>query len=269
MGMSICPKCGAMVRPTDTHCMDCGADLAEAEREIARREKETRGGGPLVGDPQTVQGAAAGMAAPGETSEKVRLKEFDRHLAEKLERERAAVIVTAVIALIAGGAILLLGLSELGKAGGMEALRALSYGDLRTRGLGAFADRGFLSALMILLGLSGLLCAAGQVHRFVVGQRAIAQVKRAERPDLVGISVLTWYGLLIASFVCAPLGLILGIIFKFGQDQDTRTLGGSMIKSSLIAIAVVGAHLIWNAVASFAAEHGAAPVNTATNTTAH
>ncbi len=269
MGVTICPKCGAMVRQTDTHCMECGVDLAEAEREIARREKESRGGGPLVGDAQTVQGAAAGMAAPGETSEKVRIKEFDRHLADKLQRERTAVIVTAVIALIAGAAVLLLGLSALSQAGGLQVLRELSYGDLRERGLGAFADRGFQSALMILLGLAGLLCAVGQIHRIVMAGRAIAQVKRAERPDLVGISSLTWYGLLIASFVCPPLGIILGIIFKFGQDDDTRALGGSMIRSALIAIAVVGAHLIWNALAGFAAEHGATPTNTATNAAVH
>ena len=261
MGVTICPKCGAMVRQTDTHCMECGVEIAEAEREIARREKETRGGGPLVGEPETVQGAAVGLAAPGETSEKVRIKEFDRHLAEKLQRERTAVIVTAVIALLAGGAVLLLGLNALGQAGGLDALKALSYGDLRERGLGAFADRGFLSALMILLGLAGLLCAVGQIQRVVLAHRAIAQVKRAERPDVVGISSLTWLGLLIASFVCPPLGLVLGIVFKFGQDEDTQALGGSMIKSALIAIAVVAAHLIWNAVAGFATEHGAAPTN--------
>ena len=118
---------------------------------------------------------------------------------------------------------------------------------------------------MILLGLAGLLCAVGQTHRIVRAQRAIAQVKRAERPDLVGISSLTWYGLLIASFVCPPLGIILGIVFKFGQDDDTRALGGSMIKSALIAIAVVAGHLIWNAVAGFAAEHGATATNTPAN----
>jgi len=101
MGVVICPKCGSVVRSTDTHCMDCGVNIVEAERELVRREKETRGGGPLVGDGHTIQGAAAGMAEAGETSEKVRLKEFDKHLAEKLMRERSAVLVTAIIALVA------------------------------------------------------------------------------------------------------------------------------------------------------------------------
>ncbi|MGD9495857.1 MAG: zinc ribbon domain-containing protein [Armatimonadota bacterium] len=258
MAVTICPKCGAVVQATDTHCMDCGVNIAEAERELARRAKQERGGGPLVGEVQTVhQGAAAGMAIPGETSEKVRLKEFDRHLADKLVRERSAVIVTALIALVAGTAVFLLGLGALGRLGGMEALRALSYGELRAQGLGAFANQTFLSVLAILLGLAGLMCAAGQIQRVVVAHRAVNLVRRNERPPVVGISLATWYGLLIAAFVCPPLGIILGIVFKMGQDEETRTLGGSMIKSALIAVAVVAAHLIWNAVAGFATQAGA------------
>ncbi len=257
MGIYICPNCGAVVQQSDTNCMECGANIADAERELTHRAKQERGGGPMVGDVTAVQGAAAGMAEAGETSEKVRLKEFDKQLARKLARERAAVVVTVVIALIVGGVIFVLGLGALGKAGGMEALKALSYGELRDKGLGAFADQTFMATLMILLGLAGLLCAAGQIHRFVVGQKAIAQVKRGERPDVIGISPLTWYGLLIASFVCAPLGIILGIVFKFGQDEETRRLGGSMVTSAVIAVAVVAAHLIWNAVAGFATQAGA------------
>lgn len=264
MGVVICPKCGAVVRATDTHCMDCGVNIAEAERELARREKEARGGGPLVGDVHTVQGAAAGMAEPGETSEKVRLKEFDKHLAEKLVRERSAVLVTAIIALVAGSLVLGAGLGMLRNAGGLAALKAMEYTDLRERGLGAFADQTFLAVLMLLLALAGLFCAIGQIHRLVVAHRAVNQVRAGERPDVVGISPLTWWGLLVASFVCPPLGLILGIIFKFGQDEETRHLGGSMIKSGIIALAVIGAHLIWNALANLASAHGA-PVNVPAN----
>ncbi|MEA3402620.1 MAG: zinc ribbon domain-containing protein [Armatimonadota bacterium] len=257
MGLTICPKCGATVQETDTHCMECGANLAEAERELARKEKQTRGGGPIISDEPVVQGAAAGLAEPGETSEKVRLKEFDRQLARKLVAERTAVVITALIALVAGAGILFAGWSALKAVGGVEALRAMSYADLRERGLGAFADQAFISALLILLGLSGLLCMAGQVHRFVLAQRAVAQVRAGERPDVVGISSMTAWGLIIASFVCPPLGIILGIIFTLGQDENTRDLGGTMIKSALIAVAVVIAHLIWNAVAGFASQAGA------------
>lgn len=263
MGVIICPKCGSVVRATDTHCMDCGVNIAEAERELARREKQERGGGPLVGDVHTIAGAAAGMAEAGETSEKVRLKEFDKHLAEKLIRERSAVLVTAIIALVAGALVLGAGLGTLRNAGGMAALRALEYTDLRERGLGAFADQGFLALLALLLAVGGLLCAAGQIHRLVIAQKAVNQVRSGTRPDVVGVSPLTWWGLLMASFVFPPLGLVLGIILKFGQDEETRHLGGSMIKSALLAIAVIGAHLVWNALTSFAAQ--GAPANTPVN----
>jgi len=259
MASMICPKCGAIVQQTDTHCMECGCNIAEAERELARREKETRGGGPALKDDHRPQGAAAGMADPGETSEKVRLKAFDKQLAAKLEAERAAVVVTAIIALVLGAGVLLAGLKGLGSAGGVEALKALSYADLRAMGLGAFADRTFIATLTILLGLAGLLCAGGQIHRFVIAQKAIAQVHRGERPEVVGISEATAIGLIIASFVCPPLAIVLGIIFKLGQDENTKRLGGQMIRSALIAIAIVVAHLIWNAIASFAARGAATP----------
>ncbi|MGC9316552.1 MAG: zinc ribbon domain-containing protein [Armatimonadota bacterium] len=262
MALTICPKCGATVQETDTHCMECGVNLAEAERELARREKQTRGGGPIIGDEPVIQGAAAGMAEPGETSEKVRLKEFDKQLAEKLVAERTAVIVTVVIALVAGAGTLLAGWSALKAVGGVAAVKAMSYTDLRERGLGAFADQTFVSVLLILLGLSGLLCMAGQIHRLVLAQRAVAQVRAGERPPVVGISGMTAWGLVIASFICPPLGIILGIIFKLAQDESTRDLGGAMVKSALVAVAVVVAHLIWNAVAGFAAQAGASEAAT-------
>ncbi|MFW6156369.1 MAG: hypothetical protein ACOC7J_03530 [Armatimonadota bacterium] len=242
--------------------MDCGCDIAEAERAIARRAKQERGEGAKVGDQHTVEGAAAGMAEPGETSEKVRLKQFDRHLAERLEQERAAVIVTAVIALVLGAGIFLIGWQTLATAtsgGAIDALKEMSYEDLRMRGLGAFANQSFIGLLLALLGLSGLLCAVGQVRRFILGQRAIAAVKRGERPAVIGISQLTWVGLLIASFVCPPLGIILGIIFVLSKDESTRHLGSQMIKSAIFAIVVILAHLIWNAIVDFTSREPAAP----------
>ncbi|MGI5820061.1 MAG: hypothetical protein ACOX9R_18405 [Armatimonadota bacterium] len=259
MAVQICPECGAICQETDTHCMDCGCDIAEAERAITRRAKEDRGGGPAVGDAHTIEGAAAGMAEPGETSEKVRLKQFDRHMAERLERERAAVIITAIIALVIGAAILLVGLKVLQSAGGVEALRSLEYSDLRLRGFGAFVVPGFYGLLTLLLGLAGLLCAVGQIRRVILANRAIAQVKRGERPELVGISQLTWIGLLIASFVAPPLGIVLGIIFVLSKDESTRLLGSQMIKSAILAILIVVAHLIWNLIADLASREPAAP----------
>lgn len=263
MAVQICPECGAVCQETDTHCMDCGVNLAEAERAIARRAREERGGGPAVGDQHTVEGAAAGRADPGETSEKVRLKQFDRHFAERLETERTAVIVTAIIALVLGIGITLAGWQTLRtaipEAGAIEALKQMSYADLRMRGLGAFADQTFIGVLVTLLGLSGLLCAIGQTRRVIQANRAIAAVKRGERPEVVGISQLTWVGLLIASFVFPLLGIVLGIIFVLSKDESTRHLGSQMIKSAIIAIVVIVGHLIWNWIADFASREATAP----------
>ncbi len=263
MAVQICPECGAVCQETDTHCMDCGCDIAAAERAISRRAKEERGGGPIVGDQHSIEGAAAGMADPGETSEKVRLKQFDRHMAERLEKERTAVIVTAAIALFFGAGILLIGWQTLATAlpdgGAVEALKQMSYEDLRMRGLGAFADQTFIGVLLVLLGLSGLLCTVGQIRRVVQANRAIAAVKRGERPELVGISQLTWVGLLIASFVFPLLGIVLGIIFMLSRDESTKILGKQMLKSAILALIVVVAHLIWNAIVDFTSRQPAAP----------
>jgi len=263
MAVQICPECGAICQETDTHCMECGCDIAEAERAIARRAREERGGGPIVGDQHTIEGAAAGMAEPGETSDKVRLKQFDRHLAERLEKERTAVIITAIIAFFFGAVILLIGWRTLAtaipNAGALEALKQMSYEDLRMRGLGAFVNPEFRGVLLILLGLSGLLCMVGQIRRVIQANRAIAAVKRGERPEVVGISQLTWVGLLIASFVFPLFGIVLGIIFMLSKDEATRILGKQMLKSAILALVVVIAHLIWNAIADFAARKPSAP----------
>ncbi len=262
MAVQICPECGSICQENDTHCMECGCDIIAAERAIARRAIEERGGGPIVGDKHTVEGAAAGMAEAGETSEKVRLKQFDRHLAEKLVKERSAVIVTAAIAVVFGAAIFLMGLHTLAGAhekGALAALKLMSYKDLRERGIGAFADKTFIATLLILLGLAGLLCAAGQIQRIVTAQRAVTQVRRSERPELVGISQLTWIGLLIASFVCFPLGIVLGIVFLFSKDESTRALGSQMVKSATLALIIIVGHLIWNAIADFASRQAPAP----------
>lgn len=263
MAVQICPECGAVCQETDTHCMDCGCDIAAAERAIARRAKEERGGGPSVGDQHTVEGAAAGRADPGETSEKVRLKQFDRHLAEQLEQERTPVIITAIIAIFFGAGILIAGWQTLRTAipdaTAIEALKQMSYADLRMRGLGAFADQTFIGVLLVLLGLAGVLCAVGQIRRFFQANRAIAQVKDGERPELVGISQLTWVGLLIASFVFPPLGIVLGIIFVLSKDESTRHLGSQMIKSAIAALVVIIGHLIWNWIADMASRSAPAP----------
>lgn len=258
MSSEICPKCGAIIAATDTHCMECGADIAKARREMVEREKRERGG-PKI-DPRThVSGARAGLSVQGETSEKVRLTTFDKHLAEKLGRERAAVIVTAVLGLIIGIVILLIGLGALKSAGGLAAVRDLSYRGLREQGMGAFGDVALTASILVLLGVAGLLCGVGQSIRVITATQAIAAVRRGERPLVVAISNCTKAGLLLASLLAPPLGLVLGIIFKLGQDEETRRLGGSMILAAIIAIVFVGGHVLWNLLSGFTGSAGTEP----------
>ncbi|MCD6360497.1 MAG: zinc ribbon domain-containing protein, partial [Armatimonadetes bacterium] len=206
MGTDICPNCGAIIQDTDTVCMDCGVNIAEAKRKVAEKSLAERGGVAVSSQPSAVQGAAAGMAEAGETSEKVRLKAFDKHLAEKLARERAAVLLTFFLALVIGLVILAVGLGMLRNAGGVTALKALDFNDLRSKGLGMYGDLTFTAILVLLTGLAGLLCAVGQMRRYMLAGRAIAQVKRNERPDVVKISSWTWIGMVLASLAVPPLG---------------------------------------------------------------
>jgi len=39
MALKKCPRCGAKVQPTDTVCLECGLDLVEARKRLARPSK--------------------------------------------------------------------------------------------------------------------------------------------------------------------------------------------------------------------------------------
>lgn len=259
MGTDICPNCGTIIQDTDAHCMECGVEIAAARRKVREKSMAERGGIAVSSEPQAVIGAAAGMADAGETSDKVRLKAFDKHLADKLTRERAAVLLTVFIALVVGAVVLVAGLGILRSAGGPEAVKALSFGEMRIKGFAMYGDEAFIAVLVLLTGVAGLLCAVGQMRRFMLAGRAIAQVKDNKRPDVVKISSWTWVGMVLASLAVPPLGLILGIIFGLGDDLDTKALGGLMVKVSGAVIGLVVLNVIWNAVGGFAGS--AAPVN--------
>ena len=241
--------------------MECGIDLAKARREVLEREKRDRASPATNRDAlqEAAVGAKAGVGAAGETSAKVRLKTFDRQLAKKLGRERVAVIVTAAIGLIAGIVILAVGLNTIKSAGGFAVVRELSYTDLREQSFGAFENRAFIGSVVTLLGVAGLLCGVGQAIRVITATQAIGAVKRGERPAIVAISNCTRAGLLLASVLAPPLGLVLGIVFKLGHDEETRRLGGKMIWAAVISVGFIGANLIWNLLASMAGSMGTAP----------
>lgn len=262
MGTDICPNCGAIIRDTDTHCMDCGVEIAAARRKVREKSLAERGGIALSSEPQAAVGAAAGMADVGETSEKVRLKGFDRQLAEKLARERAAVLLTFFLALGIGFAVLAAGLGILRSAGGIEAVKALTFSHIRLEGFAIYGDEAFLAVLVLLTGVAALLCAVGQMRRYILAGRAIAQVKNNQRPDVVKISSWTWVGMVLASLAVPPVGVILGIIFSLGEDPDTKALAALMLKVSGAVILVVLLNAGWNAVAGFAS--GPPPINPVT-----
>ena len=49
----------------------------------------------------------------------------------------------------------------------------------------------------------------------------------------------------IGRVTVAPLGLILGIMFKLGRDDETRALGGAMMKISIVVIGLVVLSVVW------------------------
>ncbi len=218
--------------------MECGLDLVEARKKLAADAAQT---GPVVTSSQqrvaVAATAAAGVAT--DVGEDTRLREFDHQLAERLRAERGAAILTAIIGLGVGLACLMTGLKLLAGVGGLKALGGLTPGYLKDQGFGMFGDQLCLGVMTLAVAVAGLLAFAGQVHRAWTGTQAIEDIRFGGRPRVVGISSFTVAGLVIASFIIPPLGLVLGIIFKLSKDDDTRDLGGKMVTAAIVAIALL------------------------------
>jgi len=234
-----CPNCGAQIQPTDTICMNCGADLVQAElakkKELqedslaARRAAEVAGGG--------VAGlAAAGRAKPGETSEETRLRFFDQQEAERLVHERLSCYVTAALVALPTLALLIFGILQVHKLGLAE-IRTLTWADLRT--WAALSDPRILATATTMLGFAGSLSFIGLIQRAIKAGRAIREVKAGTKPTIVSLAAVTHWGLLLTALFCPPLGLIIGIALKFSSDEDIKNTAGTMIIISLVVIAVV------------------------------
>jgi len=186
--------------------------------------------------------AAAGVAT--DVGEDTRLREFDQQLAQTLQAERGAAILTAIIGVVIGVVCLVVGLKLLSTVGGLKALSILTPGYFKEKGFGIFGDQVALGAGSLALALAGLLTFIGQLHRAWTGHQAIQDVKFGGRPRVVGISTFTVLGLLIASFVVPLFGIVLGIIFKLSKDEDTHDLGGKMIWAAVLAIVLFGINLL-------------------------
>jgi len=234
-----CPNCGAQIQPTDTICMNCGADLVQAELAkkktlqedslAARRAAEVSGGG-------TGGIAAAGRAKPGETSEETRLLFFDQQEARQLIHERLSCYVTAALVALPTLPLLIFGILQVHKLGLAE-IRTLTLADLRT--WDAFSDPRILAAAATMLGFAALLSLIGLIQRAIKASRAIRDVKAGRKPTIVSLNVVTYWGLLLTAVFCPPLGLIIGIALKFSSDEDIKSVAGTMIIISLVVIAVL------------------------------
>ena len=248
MALEKCPRCGAKVQPTDTVCMDCGLDLVEARKKIAAEAAQSA---PTTTSQQQVavaNPAAAGVAT--DIGEDTRIREFDEQLAETLRAELPTAILTAIIGLGCAIGFGMTAAKLLMPAGGLRGLATLTPAHIRELGFGAFADQTFLGAMAFALSIAGLFAFIGQLHRAYTGYQAIQDVKFGGRPRVVGISTFTTIALVIASFILPPIGIVLGIIFKFSKDEDTRDLGGRMIWAGIIAIVLFLLNLLMGLAAS-------------------
>lgn len=261
MRSTICPKCHSRVAPSDVVCMDCGADLIDARHDIVEQaKKEAKGpSGPASPAAAVANPAAAGMILPGESADEKRLRIFDKQEADKLRAQRPAQVVLIVIALVGAIVAAVLASNYLKQADGLASLKSLSVKEIKDLGLNVFSDPRIMFLTTAFLALAGLLCIIGEVKRLLGTNCAIACVDAGETPNLIHISSFTQAGLLIASFFAAPLGLILGLVFKFSKDPDTRTIGGLMIYVSVAAIGLLLVNWLWSLAAQFAPQPKAAP----------
>ena len=243
-----CPKCAVKVSRWDTVCIECGAPLTPDEQ-IDYDTAVTVGvvAAPVHG------GAGAGMADPGETSEKTRLRVFDEHVAEQLRKERPTIVVLTIISIVLALALTRVATGLLHRIPeGLASFKHFELGALTAQRFGMLVDTQVLFVAAAGLALAAYLCAIGEIIRFIAATRAISAVKAGQIPDVVGVTILTRLGLLIGAVLLPPAGLILGIILKLSQSNELRELGSKMI---YLASAVIGLFLLaiaWDVMAEFA-----------------
>ncbi len=245
--MPLCPECGHEVTATDTHCMGCGADLIAAKERARRTLREqshaARTGGGSGATRPPANPAAAGTVGVGEkSSDETRLRQFDKQEAGRLAQERTTAWVTAAIALVAGAFLLVIGLGRIKLGGGFgEILPAFKPATLRHD---LFAPI-VVGTAILGMGVSGLLAGIGQIRLAMAAGRAIEDVKNRRKPEIAQVSTFTLLGLFLLCIFCPPLGLVIGLLMRFGRNPDLRSLGGNMVTTSVVIIALVGLNTLW------------------------
>jgi hypothetical protein len=240
MVQDFCPKCGAKTSPTDTQCLDCGADL-QVERAKLRRnlhEQSVSGRTGKNDEPKIAvrSAASAGRAAPGESSKETRLKVFDKQAAEHLKEH-------ALVCLALGIGSGVLGLILLGV--GLPRLSALGFAAVwgqALEGLYSF-DTLFGPPVVAVdltgIGLAGVLIGAGMLLRYVTARQAVRDVEAGEKPEIVALSLVLQLGLYALVIFLAPAALIIGFFLRTSQDTDMAGFGTQMIWLSLAVIALI------------------------------
>jgi len=194
---------------------------------------------------QTATAAAHGAVERGESSEKTRLRIFDKQMAKTLAGERVTAYATAGIALVICVPLAFLAHRQVQAAGGLTGLKDVTPAGLRQLGWSVFTDVGVTGMWLTLAAVSALLCLVGQGWRGIVAGRCIRAVEAGEKPLFVGISTTTKAGLLLFSFICPPVGLILGIVLKLRPHEETAALGGALMWAGFVALLAIVINLLW------------------------
>ncbi len=245
-----CPKCGAAIQPTDLVCMECGADIVAERKRIQEEAKKAK---PATFGRQkgaTMERLAArGVVVAGETSEATRMRGFDRQEADRLKKEQPTAYATAAIALCVGLGFAVMAVSGL-KTAGMERLKELSPASVRSLGWGVATDPAVSGVWFLGMTISMGLCFAGQLVRGLRIGHSVALVAAGQKPEIVGISAATKFGVLLFGIFCPPLGIIFGIGLMIGGDPESKALGSMTLWISIVALVVMAANMLWGLAAT-------------------
>ncbi len=248
MRLERCPKCNAKIAPSDTQCLDCGEDLlkhlkdlreaATTKRELTAKERIERA-------QAAARAAARGRAFGVERSEETRMRTFDKHEAERVRNEMLTAWATVGIALILHLIAFKLGINQF-KEGGVEGLREVSMAQVREWGFGMAVQPSVQTLIYMGIALGLFLCLVGQIWRAIRAHHSIAAVARGEKPELVYLHAATRAGLIVVSVACPPAGIVFGLMMKIlGRDEDTKSLGGSMLIAAIIVLVILGMNMLW------------------------
>ena len=244
MAATQCPKCGAKVQPTDTLCLDCGADLL-AERRRAEQMIFQTARLPAAAAAPPRAAAATGRAEFGESSDQTRLRVFDKQFAEALVTERLTAYATAAIACVILILAAFFATEQIRAAGGLTGLKTVTPAGIRQLGWSVFTDPAVTGMWLALTAVSAFLCLVGQIVRAILAGRSIRAVEAGGKPAIVGISIATQGGLVLFSAICPPAGIIVGAILKLRRDEETAAFGGVMMWVGFIALLALAINCLW------------------------